>query len=133
MITNTEELLASASSATLRTPPSAKQHSKPNPKKPVAAKPKPPPRFAKLDGKPPPLARGRHAVARSDTSDEDDAARETITIPTNQRLGFRPAEFAALTGVSVVTIWRGIKDGKIDVVDLNGVRIIPRKFAIAQG
>jgi hypothetical protein len=49
---------------------------------------KSPPRCAKLDG-PSSRPRGRHAVARSDTSKEDnDDAREVVTIPVNQRLGF---------------------------------------------
>jgi hypothetical protein len=95
---------------------------------------KPAPRYAKLDGKPPSRPRGRHAVARSDTSSgEDDPAREVVSIPVNQRLGFRVAEFAALIGVSHVNVWRGIKAGKIDIVDQNGITIIPRKFAIEKG
>jgi hypothetical protein len=56
-----------------------------------------------------------------------------ITIPTNRRLGFRPAEFAALTGVSPVTIWRGIKSGKIKTIDHCGIKIVPRAFAIERG
>ena len=98
------------------------------------SKTKPPPRYGKLDGKPMSRPRGRHAVARSDTSSEDDdAAREVVTIPVNQRLGFRIAEFAALLGVSHVSIWRAIKAKKIDVVDQNGIKIIPRAFAIKAG
>jgi predicted DNA-binding transcriptional regulator AlpA len=31
----------------------------------------------------------------------------------HQRLGYRPAEFTALTGLSYPTIWRRIKSGKI--------------------
>jgi hypothetical protein len=91
------------------------------------------PRYAKLDGKPPSRPRGRHAVARSDTSDEGDAPREVVTIPVNQRLGFRVAEFAALLGVSHVSVWRAIKAGKIDVIDQNGIKVIPRAFAIKRG
>jgi hypothetical protein len=97
---------------------------------------KPAPRYGKLDGKPASRPRGRHAVARSDTSSEDDAgavAREVLTLPVNQRLGFRVGEFAALLGVSHVSVWRGIKAGKIDVIDLNGIKIIPRAFAIKEG
>ena len=95
---------------------------------------KPAPRYAKLDGKPPSRPRGRHAVARSDTSSEEaDAEREVITLPVNQRLGFRVAEFAALIGVNPVSVWRGIKAGKIDVIDQNGIKIIPRAFAIRKG
>ncbi|WP_422283742.1 hypothetical protein [Bradyrhizobium sp.] len=104
----------------------AKPHTKSNTK--------PLPRYGKLDGKPPSRPRGRHAVARSDTSSEDDdAAREVVTIPVNQRLGFRVGEFAALLGISHVSVWRGIKAGKIDVIDQNGITIIPRSFAIKAG
>jgi|GEM_PF-3731231 len=89
------------------------------------------PRIAKLDGKAPPRPRGKHA--KKADADEVAAPRETITIPVAQRLGFRPAEFAALIGVSEVTIWRGIKGGKIDIVDQGGIKIIPRKFAVKAG
>jgi hypothetical protein len=87
------------------------------------------PRIGKLDGKPPPRPRGRHAVAVT----ADDAKREVVTIPVEQRLGFRPAEFAALIGVSNVTVWRGIRDGKIDVIDEGGIKIVPRSYAIRKG
>src|ERR1700722_15702156 len=66
--------------------------------------------------------RGRHAKPAASDADEDDAPRKAVSIPINQRLGFRPAEFAALTGVSYVTIWRAIKSGKSEVVDQNGVK-----------
>ena len=55
----------------------------------------------------------------------DDAPRRAVAVPIHQRLGFRPAEFAALIGVSHVTVWRGIRSGKIEVIDQNGIRIIP--------
>ena len=78
--------------------------------------------------------RGRHAKASSsDDGDGDDAPRKPDPVPVNQRLGFRPAEFAALTGVSYVTIWRAIKSGKIEVVDQNGVKVIPRAYAVRAG
>jgi hypothetical protein len=123
-------LLARASDLALA---AATPHTKPPAKVKAKAKNKPPPRFRKLDGKPLARPRGRNAVARSDASDEDDAAREIITIPVNQRLGFRVGEFAALLGVSHVTIWRGIKKGTIDVIEQHGVKIIPRAFAIKAG
>lgn len=93
---------------------------------------KQPPRFGKLDGKPPSKPRGRHSVARSD----DNAApvRDLVaTIPVNRRLGFRVAEFAALIGVSDVTVWRGIKSGSIEVIDQGGIKIVPRRFAVSKG
>jgi hypothetical protein len=86
----------------------------------------------RLDGKPQALPRGRHAKSRGD-DDDDDAPREAVAIPVHQRLGFRPAEFAALIGVSYTTIWRGIKSGKIDVVSQNGITIIPRAYAVKAG
>lgn len=87
------------------------------------------PRIGKLDGKAPPRPRGRHAS----TDISADVPREIITIPVAQRLGFRPAEFAALIGVSEVTVWRGIKNDRIPIVDLGGIKIIPRKFAVSAG
>src|SRR5512146_1350442 len=110
--------LALASAAPTKRP-AATAKAKTTPK----TKPNKPPRYAKLDGKPLARPRGRHAVARSDTAD-DAAAPEVINIRVHQRLGFRITEFAALIGVSHVTIWRGIKSGKIDVIDQNGVKII---------
>ena len=80
--------------------------------------------------------RVREVVTRSPTSDDgdgDDAPRKAVPVPVHQRLGFRPAEFAALTGVSYVTVWRGIKSGKIDVVEQNGMKIIPRAYAVKAG
>jgi excisionase family DNA binding protein len=95
----------------------------------------PVPRYAKLDGKPLAKPRGRHAVAHSTTakSENDDAERKVITIPMTQRLGYRPGEFAALLGVSVPTIWRQIRDKKIEVVEIGNVKLIPRAFAIKHG
>ena len=89
-------------------------------------------KLQRLDGKPGSLPRGRHAKPRGD-GDDDPAPREVAAIPVHQRLGFRPAEFAALIGVSYVTVWRGIKSGKIDVVDQNGIKIIPRAYAVKAG
>ena len=60
-------------------------------------------------------------------------AREAVAIPVHQRLGFRPAEFAALVGVSYVTIWRAIKRGDIEVVEQNGIKVIPRSYAVKAG
>jgi predicted DNA-binding transcriptional regulator AlpA len=99
---------------------------------PTSSKPKAQPRYAKLDGRPLARPRGRHAVARSDTSDED-AKRQVVTIPVNQRLGFRVREFAALLGVSYATIWRQIRDEKIPIVEIAGMKLVPRAFAIERG
>ena len=67
--------------------------------------------------------RGRHAEPHSD----DDAERKAVTIPVNQRLGFRPAEFAALIGVSHVTVWRGIKTARSRL----SIRTASRSFPAA--
>ena len=92
------------------------------------------PRYATLDGRPPSKPRGRHAVARSDTSSDADAEpRATITVPVNRRLGFRVGEYANLLGISYTTVWRHIRDGKIKTIVVGGVRLIPRAFAIEQG
>jgi hypothetical protein len=74
-----------------------------------------------LDGKPRGW-RGRPAIGR--------AGRP---LAVHERLGFRPAEFAALIGVSHVTVWRAIRDGNIRVIDQNGIKIIPRSFVIEAG
>ena len=88
-----------------------------------------PPRSIKpqrLDGRPPPRPNGRQAKP-------DEPPREAVPLKVTQRLGYRIAEFAALTGVSVPTIWRGVKAGKIVVIDHCGVPIIPRAYAIERG
>jgi hypothetical protein len=92
----------------------------------------PPRHIPLLNGRAPSKPRGRHAVACSD----DNAAPErdaVASIPVNRRLGFRVAEFAALIGVSDVTVWRGIKSGAIEVIDQGGIKIVPRRFAVAKG
>lgn len=84
------------------------------------------------DGKPP-RPRGRHAKASSSDGDGDDDPRKTEPVPISQRLGYRPAEFAALCGVSYPTVWRRIKSGQIKTVVIGGVKVIPRAFAIECG
>lgn len=81
----------------------------------------------RLDGKPPPQPRGRHAKPR------DAAAAPAIPIPLPARLGYRVDEFAALTGVSRPTVYRGIRNGTIDVVEVNGIRVIPHTFVVRCG
>ena len=93
---------------------------------PKSSKRKPQPRFAKLDGKPLPKPRGRHAGSKR-------AKRKVVTIPVNQRLGFRVGEFAALVGVSPTTIWRGIKRGDIETVEQQGMKVTPRSYAVKAG
>jgi excisionase family DNA binding protein len=76
----------------------------------------------------PPKRRGRHAKPGQKLE-----ALETFSVPLHQRFGFRPFEFAALLGVSKVTVWRWIRDGKIEVVDKNGMKFVTRSFAIKAG
>jgi hypothetical protein len=97
---------------------------------PTPSKRKTLPRYGRLDGRPLTKPRGRHATPRPD---DDDAQTEVVTIPMTQRLGFRTSEFARLCGVSVPTIWRHIRDGKIEVVEIGGVKLIPRSYAIKRG
>jgi excisionase family DNA binding protein len=95
---------------------------------------KPPPRYASLDGRLPSKPRGRHAVARSETSSDADAEpRAILTVPVNRRLGFRVGEYANLLGISYTTVWRHVRDGKIKTIVVGGVKLIPRAFAIEQG
>lgn len=91
-------------------------------------------RYGRLDGRPLTKPRGRHAAKQTaENADNDDAPREVVTIPMTQRLGYRTSEFARLCGVSVPTIWRQIRDGKIETVEIGGVKLIPRSFAIKRG
>jgi hypothetical protein len=98
---------------------------------PTLSKRKPQVRYGKLDGKPPAKPRGRHAVPLAE--DEPKRSREVVTIPVNQRLGYRVREFAALCGVSYPTIWRDIRDKKIPVIVVGGVKLISRAHAIRCG
>jgi hypothetical protein len=88
------------------------------------------PRYGRLDGRPLTKPRGRNAAKRTGN---DTAKREVVTIPMTQRLGYRTSEFAYLCGISVPTLWRHIRDGKIEVVEIGGVKLIPRSFAIKRG
>ena len=92
----------------------------------------------RLDGKPRSLPRGRHAKRSdgeppADKPADDKPADAPRAVPIHQRLGYRPAEFAALTGLSYVTVWRQIKNRKIDVIDQGGIKMIPRSYAIKAG
>jgi hypothetical protein len=89
-----------------------------------------PARRVRLDGKPPGLPKGRHADPVSKGEHE---RPEATPLPLPSRLGYRIGEFAALTGTSPAHIWRGIKDKKIKTVELHGVTLIPRAFAVELG
>ncbi len=122
--------------------PGAKRGRPPKPKPPgrsrgtkaaLKAKKKPPKTaFERLDGKPKRLRGGRHAIPHCQhgltaEQQERDAA---IPLTAHQRLGFRIPEFCALFGISRPTVWRGMKSGEIEYVEVNGVKIITREFAV---
>jgi hypothetical protein len=72
----------------------------------------------RLDGKPPARPRGQQAVPRA----KGEPVRPVAApLPLMLRLGYRVGEYA-LTGTSVPHVWRGIGNGKIKTVDVNGVR-----------
>lgn len=54
-------------------------------------------------------------------------------LPTERRLGFRPLEFASMLGISKTTLWRLIKEGKIEVIEIGGIKLIPRVAAVKAG
>ena len=45
------------------------------------------------------------------------------------QLGWRMGEFAAASGISLATLWRYVKDGKIKTVKIGNVKLIPRSEA----
>jgi hypothetical protein len=51
----------------------------------------------------------------------------------DERLGYRLDEFAVLVGISIPTLWRRIRDRQIRVVDLGGLKLIPRSEAVRLG
>jgi predicted DNA-binding transcriptional regulator AlpA len=53
--------------------------------------------------------------------------------PHDNRLGFRINEWTSLTGTSRPTIWRQIKDGRLKIVNVNGIKLIPRSEAVRLG
>jgi hypothetical protein len=59
--------------------------------------------------------------------------RRPNLVPLYQRGGWRPEEFAALVGISPAKVWRSIKAGTIPTVEQDGIRIIPRSYAVAKG
>ena len=58
-------------------------------------------------------------------------AAHTNTI--GDRLGFRINEWSRLTGTSRPTVWRQIKDGRLKIVDANGIKLVPRSEAVRLG
>jgi hypothetical protein len=58
---------------------------------------------------------------------------EKITGVTGGRLGWRVNEWVKLTGISRPTVWRQIRDGRLNVVDVGGITIVPRAEAVRLG
>jgi hypothetical protein len=80
--------------------------------------------------------RGRNSKKLPDGDGGDPrpaVAPDVIEIPFRERLAFRIDEFAALLGISKVTVYRGIKLGDIETVMQNGVRLIPRRYLVKAG
>jgi hypothetical protein len=51
----------------------------------------------------------------------------------DQRLGWRIKEWIELTGTSRPTVWRHAKTGKLRLVYMGGIPIVPRSEAIRLG
>lgn len=51
----------------------------------------------------------------------------------DQRLGWRIDEWVALTGTSRPTVWRHARDGKLRIVYMDKIPIIPRTEAVRLG
>ncbi len=99
---------------------------------PPAAKKSPRTAFERLDGKPKRRRGGRHAISHSQPDPAAQQRQRDAAVPltAHQRLGFRIPEFCALFGISRPTVWRGMKSGEIEYVEVNGVKIITREFAV---
>ena len=53
--------------------------------------------------------------------------------PVGDRLGFRVNEWCTLTGTSRPTVWRQVRDGRLKLVDVNGIKLVPRSEAVRLG
>jgi transcriptional regulator of acetoin/glycerol metabolism len=58
---------------------------------------------------------------------------EEFATVTGGRLGWRVNEWVKLTGISRPTVWRQIRDGRLNVVDVGGITIVPRAEAVRLG
>jgi len=56
-----------------------------------------------------------------------------VNVPSGDTISGSVQVDPALTGVSVPTVWRGIKSGKIEVIDHLGITIVPRAFVVRRG
>jgi hypothetical protein len=84
-------------------------------------------RVARLDGKPKRKPSGRHAG--KPPRDDDGPAPLAV----DQRLGFRIPEWCALLGISLPSAYRAINAGELEIVEVNGIKYVPRAFAIRKG
>ncbi len=137
-----KDLLARASdlalaAATERARNKRQTAKKTKPKKPAPAKLRHRaaryPQIGRLDGKPRRRRSGRHAVKRGDNDGSPDPPREAAPLTAQQRLGFRIPEWCALLGISKPTGYRAINAGKVEIVEINGIKYVPRAFAIRVG
>ena len=127
-MTSPADLLASASSAAIRTPPpSAKPGVKPSKPEKKPTQTQVSQRVGRLDGKRKRRPSGKHAGKKPRKGDDPPP------LPVSQRLGFRIPEWCALLGISLPSAYRAIHTGQLDVIDINGIRFVPRAFAIKVG
>lgn len=55
--------------------------------------------------------------------------RRHVAFAQQYQLGWRMNEFAAALGISLATVWRYVKDGKIKTIKIGNVKLIPRSEA----
>jgi hypothetical protein len=58
------------------------------------------------------------------------ACRARSSKKKSRRLGYRISEWSEMTGTSRVTTWRAIRSGALEVVDYNGIPLIPHREAV---
>lgn len=88
------------------------------------------------DTHPRPIKRGRGRPKGSTKSQTQPAniadrihERRHTAFSKEFQLGWRMGEFAAASGISLATLWRYVKDGKIRTVKIGNVKLIPRSEA----
>ena len=60
-------------------------------------------------------------------------AKEAHTNAIGDKFGYRINEWGRLTGTSRPTIWRQIRDGRLKIVNCNGIKLVPRSEAVRLG
>lgn len=68
-------------------------------------------------------------AATPDTTINANSVRRTLPQP----LGYRINQWCVLTGTSRPTIWRQVKTGRLKMISVNGIRLIPRSEALRLG